>query len=126
METELVNHIMQIKEALGGVHARLDGQDRVLNSIESQTIKTNGRVTSLEKTCEMLAITTTQNSGLLKVVQDNIKSLQDSNGLSEREINELKKIKTDDVEIKKEKVKAHSTLGVAIIGAISGLIALFK
>jgi len=49
--------------------------------------------------------------------------LKDVQGFAEREINLLKKEKA---EVTTARIGAKSTIGVALIGAISGLIALFK
>jgi chromosome segregation ATPase len=130
MEKELINHIINIKETLGGVHTKLGEQDKVLDRLLVQTTKTNDRVNDLESTTRTLVSTNekltqvaTDYSGLYKALQDEVREKYSNH---DREINELKKQKQDDVEVTKTKIGAKSTIGVALIGAISGLIALFK
>jgi hypothetical protein len=130
MEKELINHIININETLGGVHAKLGEQDKVLDKLLVQTTKTNGRVNDLESTTRTLVSTNekltqvaTDYSGLYKALQDEVREKYANH---DREINELKKQKQDDVEVTKTKIGAKSTIGVALIGAVSGLIALFK
>lgn len=56
---------------------KLDTVTSELQLVKEQTLKTNGRVTKLEGTTEMLAKVASTNSGLIKVSQDNIRNLQE-------------------------------------------------
>jgi DNA repair ATPase RecN len=135
-----INHIIDIKGSLGGVHERMSSQDRILNEqttdikdIKFETKKTNGRVNKLEdrleqiiktqeiyaNTVEKLAEVSSQNSGLIKAVQEDVK---DKYADTAREINELKKDKMDNVEITKTKIGRTGVVVVATIGLVSAIL----
>lgn len=92
MNNELLPHIMDIKQQLGS-HTAL------IQSIKEETSKTNGRVTkledaiiALEKTHSMLARVESNNSGIIKKIQDDLTIEKDAGKRRDITIDELKKI----------------------------------
>ncbi len=67
-----MNDEQSINRLIGEIHGIVKSHDVTLRNIESQTQNVDKRVTSLERTTEMLAKVESSNSGLIKVNQDSI------------------------------------------------------
>lgn len=68
--------LMTVKEEIGGIKVNLERMEKVGEQTLRQATMTNGRVTSLEKTSEMLARVSSENAGLIKALQDDVIKIQ--------------------------------------------------
>lgn len=96
---------------IGEIYGIVKSHDETLRNIEEQTRKTNGRVTSLETTNALLAKVTSETSGHLKALQDELKKNVYEISDTKRIVNELLKDKTRE-QVSEEKAKAMQSIEV--------------
>lgn len=96
---------------IGEIYGIVKSHDETLRNIEEQTRKTNGRVTSLETTNALLAKVTSETSGYLKVVQDELKKNVYEITDTKRIVNELLK-DLEKEQVSGDKAKAIESLEV--------------
>lgn len=98
----LEDKVDKASEKLYQNSAIIESHTEKLNSIESQTIRTNGRVTSLENTVSKLSIIETQNSGIIAASQMRLRALEDAGTLDRGSINKLDDIVKHDQQYRTE------------------------
>ena len=96
---------------IGEIYGIVKSHDETLRNIEEQTRKTNGRVTSLETTNALLAKVTSETSGYIKVIQDELKKNVYEITDTKRIVNELLK-DLEKEQVSGDKAKAIESLEV--------------
>jgi len=85
---------------IGEIYGIVKSHDETLRNIEEQTKKTNGRVTSLEGTAQMLARVTSENSGIMKDIQNRIEKDINDLAVTNRIVNELERERQGEIKSK--------------------------
>lgn len=129
-EKTVINHLIEIKE-------RLKENTLITKSVEEQAKRTNGRVSKLEEhtveidkiLAEQIHMNSKLDGRILAHQQWTEEKIKSSREFADREINELKKFHTEEIELDKslklEKEGANTKIKLTIWGTIStGVIAL--
>lgn len=118
-ESEIYSILLTIKEEIGGLKSSNQAQTVKLERIETQTTKTNGRVTNLE---DVTVILTTMFSKQNGIYEQNLLGIKDFTKTRGLEIDEIKKkIYGEDVEIQKINMTGRVEVKKIIWGGMIGI-----
>ena len=110
----LLKQIFDISSSLGEIRAIVKRHDDVTFPEMQKELK--------EQSFALKRMESKQNKDILQFVEEKEKIWAELNPV----IDQLKNIKTTDVQVTTSKIQARTTVATAVIGAIAGLIALFK
>ena len=112
----VLQEIFKISGVLGGINTKIINHDEVLDRIEGQTTRTNGRVTKLEDVTVTLTVMLSKQNGIYEQNLLGLKDLIITRGL---EIDELKKkVSGDESQLKNTTVQGGIEIRKIVWGGV--------